>query len=260
MITWLDDDRQALPATTLALGPGTEAPGLLAAGGELSIERLTEAYARGVFPWYAEGQPVLWWSPDPRMVLFTGEFRLSRSLRRTLQRFVATPGCEVRVDSAFRAVIEACARVPRAGQRGTWIVPEMIEAYVRWHAAGAVHSFETWIDGQLAGGLYVVALGRMVCGESMFARRSDASKIALAALVAFCRAHGVALIDCQQHTAHLESLGAREIPRAEFERHVARAARELPIADWTYHRSTWRRLGLRSAEPPATKPSEDPAR
>lgn len=260
MITWLDDATQALPPTALALGPGSEAPGLLAAGGDLSVARLTEAYAHGVFPWYAEGQPVLWWSPDPRMVLFTDEFRLSRSLRKTLARFVATPGCEVRIDSAFRAVIEACAEAPRGGQRGTWIVPEMIEAYVRWHAAGAVHSVETWIAGELAGGLYVVALGRLVCGESMFARRRDASKIALAALVAFCREHGVTLIDCQQRTGHLASLGAREIARVEFERHVARSARDLPIADWTYHRSTWRQLGLRTVEPPATKPSEDPAR
>ncbi|MGE5118266.1 MAG: leucyl/phenylalanyl-tRNA--protein transferase [Betaproteobacteria bacterium] len=260
MITWLDDATQALPPTALALGPGSEAPGLLAAGGDLSVARLTEAYAHGVFPWYAEGQPVLWWSPDPRMVLFTDEFRLSRSLRKTLARFVVTPGCEVRIDSAFRAVIEACAEAPRGGQRGTWIVPEMIEAYVRWHAAGTVHSVETWIAGELAGGLYVVALGRLVCGESMFARRRDASKIALAALVAFCREHGVTLIDCQQRTGHLASLGAREIARVEFERHVARSARDLPIADWTYHRSTWRQLGLRTVEPPATKPSEDPAR
>ncbi len=220
-LPWLDDDATPLPPTSQALGPASGAPGLLAAGGNLSLQRLEEAYRHGVFPWYSEGQPVLWWAPDPRMVLVVDEFKVGRSLRKTLTRFIRTPGCEIRIDSAFERVIAACAGAPREGQQGTWILPPMQRAYSAWHRAGAVHSFETWIDGQLAGGLYGVAIGRMFFGESMFSRASDASKIALAALVAFCRAHGIALIDCQQNTRHLASLGAREIARADFERHLA---------------------------------------
>jgi leucyl/phenylalanyl-tRNA--protein transferase len=247
LIAWLDDERDRLPPSRRALPADSEAPGLLAAGGSLSIGRLAEAYGRGVFPWYGEGQPVLWWTPDPRMVLPVAEFRMARSLRKTLVRFVRTPGCEVRIDRAFREVIEACASTPRGGQRGTWIVPEMVEAYVAWHATGAVHSFETWIDGRLEGGLYGVSIGRMFYGESMFSRSSDASKIALAALIGFCREHGVALIDCQQRTAHLASLGAREISRPAYERHLAGATGAPSIDDWTYHRSMWRHLGLGAA-------------
>jgi leucyl/phenylalanyl-tRNA--protein transferase len=247
-IPWLDE-HTPLPATRGALGPDTEAPGLLAAGGQLSTLRLEEAYRKGVFPWYAPGQPVLWWSPDPRMVLPVAEFKLSRSLRKTVARFTRSPNCELRVDSAMRAVIVACAQMPREGQAGTWIVPEMIEAYCAWHAAGAVHSFETWVDGRLVGGLYGVALGRMFYGESMFSRSTDASKIALAALVAFCRAHRIALIDCQQNTSHLASLGAREIPRRAFEQHLAAAVAAPPVRDWTYDARHWAQLGL-AAEPP----------
>jgi leucyl/phenylalanyl-tRNA--protein transferase len=242
MIAWLRSDDDPLPDTRRALGPDSDAPGLLAAGGTLTPRRLAEAYGKGVFPWYSDGQPVLWWSPDPRMVLCTNQFKLSRSLRKTIARFVRTPGCEVRIDSDFRAVIRACADTPREGQRGTWIVPEMVEAYCAWHHQGAVHSVETWIDGQLAGGLYVVNLGRMVFGESMFAHRTDASKIAFAALVCWCRAHDVDLIDCQQRTVHLASLGAREIARTEFERLIAPRVREPAPADWTYDPRQWRRL------------------
>jgi leucyl/phenylalanyl-tRNA--protein transferase len=242
-IPWLEDS-MPLPATRAALGPASEAPGLLAAGGELSTSRLDEAYRKGVFPWYAPGQPVLWWSPDPRMVLAVDEFKVSRSLRKTLQKFVRTPGCEVRVDTAFRDVIRACAQALREGQAGTWIVPEVIDAYTAWHAKGAVHSFETWIDGELAGGLYGVGIGRMFFGESMFSRRTDASKIALAALVAFCRANGIALIDCQQNTNHLASLGAREIPRPAFERHLSLTLVATPVRDWTYHARHWAQLDL----------------
>lgn len=239
MIAWLAHERQPLPPASQALGIDSEAPGLLAAGGDLTPLRLAEAYGQGVFPWYSEGQPVLWWSPDPRMVLPVGEFVVSRSLRKTIHRFVATPGCEVRIDSALGAVIRACATVPREGQDGTWIVPEMIAAYSAWPA---VHSFETWIDGELAGGLYGVCLGRMFYGESMFARRSDASKIALAALVCFCRVHGIDLVDCQQRTLHLASLGAREIPRAAFERLVASRVRSPALTDWRFHAGYWDRL------------------
>lgn len=249
-ITWLEERVDEFPPVEEALGSRSEAPGLLAAGGDLTPERLRRAYEHGIFPWYSLGQPILWWSPDPRMTLHTNEFKLSRSLRKVLQRFIASADCSVRIDTAFRDVISACARTPRAGQDGTWIVPEMVEAYCSWHRLGEVHSFETWMDGQLVGGLYGVSIGRMFFGESMFSHRTDASKIALAALVAFCRQHDIALIDCQQRTAHLASLGAREIPRREFTLHLHTATRRPPIAEWTYDPSTWRQLGLTLAPSP----------
>ncbi len=275
VLHWLDD-AAPLPPSSQALGPRSEAPGLLAVGGALTPQRLAEAYRRGVFPWFSQGQPVLWWTPDPRMVLPVAEFHPSHSLRKTLRRFARTPGCEIRIDSAFASVMHHCAGVPRNGQRGTWIVPAMVDAYSAWHAEGAVHSVETWVDGELAGGLYGVGIGRMFFGESMFALRRDASKIALAALVAFCRGEGIALIDCQQQTGHLARLGAREISRADFERHLARAVAEPAPAKWcwsmaagaaahpagtghavasgtrqpTYHQSRWAALGLDTAPPP----------
>jgi leucyl/phenylalanyl-tRNA---protein transferase len=246
VIPWLPDkdDGAPFPPTSQALGADSEAPGLLAAGGQLSVERLRQAYSRGIFPWYSPGQPVLWWSPDPRLVLPVAEFKLHRSLAKALRRFLATPGNEVRVDCAFERVIAECARARRAGQHGTWIVPALRRAYAEWHEAGAVHSVETWIDGQLVGGLYGVSLGRMFYGESMFSLATDASKIALAALVAFCRAEGIAWIDCQQETAHLASLGARAVPRAAFESHVAEAVSQPAPRAWTYDASRWALLGL----------------
>jgi len=243
MLTWIDDD-SPLPSTRRALGPGSDAPGLVAAGGRVTPARLDEAYRHGIFPWFGPGQPVLWWSPDPRMVLPAAEFSVSHSLKKTLRRFIRAPGCEVRIDHAFSEVIEACAKTPRDGQDGTWIVPAVLEAYVAWHRHGRVHSFETWIDGQLVGGLYGVSIGRMFFGESMFSHRSDASKIALAALVAFARANGVPLIDCQQNTGHLASLGAREISREAFERHLLLMSAAPDIADWTYDPSLWGQLSL----------------
>jgi leucyl/phenylalanyl-tRNA--protein transferase len=164
-------------------------------------------------------------------------------------KFARTPDCEVRMDSDFRAVITACSQVPRPGQDGTWIVDEIIEAYCAWHRLGRAHSVETWVDGELAGGLYFIAIGRMVYGESMFARRTDASKIAVAALVAFCRHHGVAMIDCQQRTGHLASLGGREVPRAEFERRLAQAAAKPDISDWSYDPRMWSRLATPGSAP-----------
>jgi leucyl/phenylalanyl-tRNA---protein transferase len=253
VLSWIDDDTP-LPPAQRALGFGSDAPGLLAAGGRLTPERLQEAYSQGIFPWYGPGQPVLWWSPDPRMVLPVAEFRLSHSLKKTLRRFLRTPGCELRFDSAFEAVIHACASAPRDGQDGTWIVLALAQAYTDWHHQGAVHSVETWVDGELVGGLYFVCLGRMVFGESMFARRTDASKLALAALVAACRARGVPLIDCQQNTGHLASLGAREWPRSDFLAHLARhvlkplktpQAQTLgatPAPAWTYDPAAWNLL------------------
>ncbi|HEY4065314.1 MAG TPA: leucyl/phenylalanyl-tRNA--protein transferase [Burkholderiaceae bacterium] len=247
---WLHDSTDPLPDTRRALPAGSDAPGLLAAGGDLSPDRLTEAYTHGVFPWYSAGQPILWWSPDPRMVLLTEEFKLSRSLRKTVRRFAADTRCELRIDSAFRRVITACAHAPRDGQDGTWIVPEMIEAYCDWHALGRVHSFETWVDGELVGGLYGVSFGRMFFGESMFAQRTDASKIAVAALICFCREHGVAMIDCQQHTRHLESMGARELARPAFEARLTRSLVAAPIRDWTYDLTFWRHLDPDSPQDP----------
>ncbi len=185
--------------------------GLLAMGGDLTPTRLLDAYRHGIFPWFSEDDPILWWSPDPRMVLFPAEFRISRSLRRTLR----AGNFEVRADTAFEQVMRACA-APRNGQPGTWIHEEMIAAYTELHQMGYAHSVETWIDGELAGGLYGMSIGRMFYGESMFSRRTDASKIALAHLSAQLVRWNFGMIDCQMNTAHLASLGAREIPRKEF--------------------------------------------
>jgi leucyl/phenylalanyl-tRNA--protein transferase len=189
--------------------------GLLAVGGDLSPARLLDAYRHGVFPWFNEGEPILWWSPDPRMVLFPSELKLSRSLRKTLRHH----RYEITFDTAFEQVMQACA-APRPGQGGTWISPAMIEAYVRLHELGYAHSVETWLNGSLTGGLYGVALGHMFYGESMFSRATDASKIAFAHLVWQLRSWGFGMIDCQMKTAHLASLGAREIARADFLRHL----------------------------------------
>ena len=243
MIPWIDDNTP-LPPTHRALGVDDEAPGLLAAGGRVTPERLEEAYRHGVFPWFSPGQPTLWWSPDPRMVLPVADFRIAHSLRKTLRRFMRSPGCEIRIDNAFERVMLACASTPRGGQRGTWILPTMVDAYTQWHRSGRVHSVETWVDGELVGGLYGVSIGRMFFGESMFAHRSDASKIALAALVAFCRAKGVPLIDCQQNTGHLATFGAREITRAAFEAHLALSLGAEAVDDWTYDSAMWRQLEL----------------
>jgi leucyl/phenylalanyl-tRNA---protein transferase len=185
--------------------------GLLAAGGDLSAARLLAAYRRGIFPWFSEGEPILWWSPDPRMVLFPEEFKISRSLRKTLRN----GEYEVRTDSAFEQVMCACA-APREGANGTWIHEEMIAAYCELHRLGYAHSIETWMGGELVGGLYGMSLGRMFYGESMFSRRTDASKIAVAHLAAQLEKWNFGMIDCQMNTPHLSSLGAREIPRGEF--------------------------------------------
>jgi leucyl/phenylalanyl-tRNA--protein transferase len=256
-IPWLQAD-SPLPPTSSALDEHSEAPGLLAAGGGLSIARLRDAYAHGVFPWYGPGQPVLWWSPDPRMLLRTADFRLSHSLRKTLRRFLRTPGCELRVDHDTARVMAQCAATPREGQDGTWIVPEMQRAYGDWVRAGDVHSVETWVDGELVGGLYGVNLGRMMFGESMFSHRTDASKIALAGLVAFCRFHGMPAIDCQQATGHLASLGAAPIPREAFEREVHALVAKAPPPVWAYDFRMWRTLdpGV-TAEAPSLAHSHD---
>ena len=239
-LPWLEPE-DPLPHPSSAWGADDPAPGLLAAGGTLDVAHLHAAYTQGTFPWYGPGQPILWWAPDPRMVLPVAQFKLHRSLRRTLQAFRAHPQAEIRIDHAFHAVITACATKERDGQAGTWIVPDMVAAYTQLHVAGHAHSVETWIDGQLVGGLYCVAIGQAVFGESMFTHATDASKIALAALVALCRHHGVGLIDCQQNTRHLASLGAREIPRSAFLRHIQRAA-GLPAPCWQFDPVYWTEL------------------
>jgi leucyl/phenylalanyl-tRNA---protein transferase len=210
-ITWLSpqDAPEWFPPTEQALD---DPAGLLAAGGDLSTERLLAAYRRGIFPWYSPGQPVLWWSPDPRAVLFPEEFRCTRSLSKTLRN----GGFDVVIDRDFPQVIAACA-APRPQSIGTWITPEMLDAYVELHRRGHAHSIETWRGRELVGGLYGVRLGGVFFGESMFSRESDASKVALARLVDACKAAGIVVIDCQMPSAHLESLGSRRIPRARFQ-------------------------------------------
>ncbi|OYT92996.1 MAG: leucyl/phenylalanyl-tRNA--protein transferase [Burkholderiales bacterium PBB3] len=236
-LPWLTEG-VPFPDPAQAWDQDSEAPGLLAIGGDLNPATLVDAYSHGIFPWFSVGQPILWWSPDPRMVLQTANFKLHRSLRKTISRFLTTPNCEIRIDSAFESVILACASSPRLGQAGTWIVPAMVQAYTNLHRAGFAHSIETWVDGKLEGGLYCVAVGNAVFGESMFARSTDASKLALSALVALCLEHGVALIDCQQNTGHLASLGAREIPRADFLAHIRQAQTDVgPV--WQFSPLYW---------------------
>jgi leucyl/phenylalanyl-tRNA---protein transferase len=239
-LRWLDPG-EPFPDVSTAWDASQPAPGLLAAGGELDVATLRRAYSSGIFPWFSEGQPILWWSTDPRMVLFPAEFRLHRSLRKTIAHRIGRPGFEVRIDSAFDEVIRACAASSRPGQSGTWIVPQMVSAYIDFHRAGLAHSVETWIDGRLAGGLYCVAVGGAVFGESMFTRAPDASKIALAALVAFCLEHGIEMIDCQQNTQHLASLGAREISRGAFVARVRETVKN-PTPPWRFEPIYWTRI------------------
>jgi len=232
MIPWLDT-HSPFPDVSQALT--AEAPGLLAAGADLSPRRLLMAYKNGIFPWFSEGQPILWWSTDPRMVLMTANFRVSDSLKKTLRKverdMQAGGRWQVRFDSAFEQVMRACA-APRRDGPGTWISEDIIDGYTGLHQLGYAHSSELWLDGQLVGGAYGVCIGRMFYGESMFARVTDGSKIALAYLVSFLRAQGVKMIDCQQETGHLASLGASPIPRAQFLAHL-RNNIELPqIARW----------------------------
>lgn len=184
--------------------------GLLAYGGDLSPSRLLLAYRKGIFPWYNEGDPILWWSPDPRLVLFLDEFKLRRSLKKRLKHF------EIRYDTAFEEVMIACGEIHREGQKGSWIIPEVIEAYSVLHGMGYAHSIEAWQDGKLVGGLYGIVIGKMFFGESMFARVKDASKAAFATLIERLKAEGFTMIDCQVPSPHLKSLGAREISRTEF--------------------------------------------
>lgn len=214
------------------LGMALKEPnGLIAVGGDLSPERLLQAYRRGIFPWFSEGEPVLWWSPDPRMVLVLDELKVSRSLTKRLKK----QDYKIRFDNDFAAVMHACASVVREGQNGTWITPAMIEAYCELHRMGYAHCIEVWINGALAGGLYGVQIGGMFFGESMFHRVRDASKIAFVHLVRFLQARGCGMMDCQMHTTHLASLGAREIVREEFEARLQHLLNQPhPPERWSY--------------------------
>lgn len=234
MIPWLHAD-SPFPPVTSALTDADGAAGLLAAGADLSPERLLLAYRNGIFPWFSEGQPILWWSTDPRMVLATDAFLISASLKKTLtkiQRSSQTDGhWQIRFDCAFEQVMRACAE-PRHGVAGTWITDDIVAGYTGLHRIGHAHSAELWHDGALVAGAYGVCIGRMFYGESMFARVTDGSKVALAYLVHFLRERGVAMIDCQQQTAHLASLGAVPLSREIFLERMRNAVALPEIAHW----------------------------
>lgn len=229
MIPWLTDDTP-FPSVERALSSPN---GLLAAGGDLTVARLLEAYRSGIFPWFNPGDPILWWSPNPRMVLIPGEFKTSRSLAKVLRN---TP-YEVHTDTAFEQVMRSCAAPRaknRAGHPGTWIDEDMIAAYCALHQLGYAHSVEIWMDGKLVGGLYGVSIGRMFYGESMFSDVSNASKIALAHLARQLERWQFGMIDCQMNTPHLATLGAREIPRSEFIASLQELIHCAPITDWQF--------------------------
>ena len=236
-LIWIEAG-QALPSPDQAWGAHSPAPGLVAASRDLSATRLVESYSQGIFPWYNQDQPVLWWSPDPRMVLRPKDFRLHRSLRQALKKGRAHTGVSMSFDRDFHQVIERCSQAPRLGQNGTWIVPDMVDAYQELHSMGLAHSAELWLHGELVAGLYFVALGHAVFGESMFTTVTDGSKMTLALLVSVCLQHGIATIDCQQNTRHLASLGAREMPRAEFVMRVQQAL-HMPSVDWGQQTLYW---------------------
>lgn len=226
MLPWLPPTPIQFPSTDSALD---DPSGLLAAGGALTPDWLLAAYHHGIFPWYSEGQPILWWSPDPRMVLFPEELKVRRSLAKRLRN----AGFHATIDSAFASVIDACA-LTRARHEGTWITAEIQQAYLALHRLGHAHSIEVWRDHELVGGLYGVAIGRMFFGESMFSLERDASKVALVALARHLEAAGGGLIDCQMHTAHLASLGARDIARSTFLNYLEEYTR-LEEPTWTTH-------------------------
>jgi leucyl/phenylalanyl-tRNA--protein transferase len=239
-IPWLGPNDPLPPAERALRRPN----GLLAAGGGLAVPRLLEAYSRGCFPWFNEGEPVLWWSPDPRMVLVPDDLHVSRSLARRIRH----GGFSIRADTVFRRVMDACA-APRPGQSGTWITDEMIDAYSALYHAGYAHSIETWVDGDLVGGLYGVAIGRAFFGESMFARVSDASKLAFVHLVSQLQEWRFDVIDCQMNTAHLAAFGAREIPRAAFLDLIRTSmAQPAPPSPWQLGHDLTGRLASRHAD------------
>lgn len=234
---WLSADTP-FPAVDEAWGSNTPHPGLLAAGGVVDSAHLKAAYAQGIFPWYSPHSPPLWWCPDPRMVLQPRNFRLRRSLAKTLRRFAQDPSAHIRIDTAFSQVIDACSHIPRDGQDGTWIVEDIKSAYTELHREGLAHSVEVWREDRLVAGLYCVAIGRAVFGESMFTTENDGSKIALTALVLLCRRHQVAMIDCQQNTKHLAFMGGFEVPRQQF-LDAVRAGIKQPAMRWEFSQEDW---------------------
>jgi len=236
-VAWLQPG-DPFPPLEQAWSGEDPAPGLLAAGGALDVPTLLAAYHQGVFPWFGDDQPPLWWSTDPRMVLTTSEFKLHTSLKKQLRSLLKMNRLEIRVDADFRATIHACARSLRSGQKGTWIVESMQEAYCALHQVGHAHCIEAWVDGNRCGGLYVVNIGRMVFGESMFSFHSNGSKMALCALVAMCRIQQMPIIDCQQQTSHLASLGARPWPRHEFTKRLIELTKQAQ-ANWDFDPLYW---------------------
>ena len=242
---WLDpaDPAHHFPPVEYAL---QDPDGLLAAGGDLSVARLISAYRHGIFPWYSEGQPILWWSPDPRSVLYPEELKISRSLAKSARN----RGFQVSLDRAFEDVIRSCAS-PRDGEPGTWITREMQSAYIALHEAGTAHSAEAWLDGQLVGGLYGVAVGRIFFGESMFTTVSDGSKVAFMALCRQLERWGFPMIDCQVHSGHLESLGARKISRQTcIETLNQFCGQPGPALPWSFDSGLLNEMGLAGLETP----------
>ena len=232
-IPWLDSPAD-FPGTEQAL---EHPPGLLAASLEINADWLQASYSRGIFPWYSQGEPVLWWSTSPRAVLYTDEFKLHRSLAKTVKRLSKNPDSKILLNTSFEAVMRACAS-PRRGQDGTWITEEVIAAYQDLHRRGFAHSVEHWHEEKLVGGLYCVAIGKMVYGESMFSTQTDASKVALAHFVYWLKGQNVHIIDCQQATGHLMSVGARTISRKAFEVEMA-SAKAQPALNWEPHELVW---------------------
>ena len=239
-LPWIQEG-EPLPPASQAWGHDSSAPGLLAAGQDLTAGRLIEAYGQGIFPWFSPGQPVLWWSPDPRMVLDPQALRVRRSLRQSLRQWLALDGVELVFDRDFAEVMNRCATQPRPGQSGSWIVPDIVRAYTGLHEQGLAHSAELRRDGRLLAGLYFVALGHAVFGESMFTTVPDGSKLTLCLLVSVARHRGVRMIDCQQNTRHLASLGAAEIPRDQFIAHLQQA-QTRPTIDWARETLYWHEL------------------
>jgi leucyl/phenylalanyl-tRNA---protein transferase len=240
-IAWLGPD-DAFPDPAVSPDPDPEVLGLFAVSERIYAGQLESAYRLGLFPWYSDHQPVLWWSPDPRMVLEPRNFKVSPSLQKTMRHFYHDSECQFAVDGDFGAIMRACALTPRKDQEGTWITHEIVDAYSQLHERGLAHSIAVMQGTHLLGGLYCVAIGGMVFGESMFSRQKDGSKLALAALCAWCYDHEVPMIDCQQETAHLRSLGASAIPRAQFLTTARRAlyGKQLPRA-WHIDKSALER-------------------
>ncbi len=236
-LTWLDpDDPFPDPATAWPLG--SDAPGLLAAGADLSPTRLIQAYSQGIFPWYSDDQPIWWWTTHPRMVLHPDAFKWRQEIRKKARRWRREQRLDIRFNHDFTDVMRCCAQASRAGQTGTWIGNDMIQAYTRLHHMGHAQSVTAWLDGQLVGGLYVVLLGRMIYGESMFSHVSGGSKLALGALVAWAREHRLPLIDCQQQTLHLQGLGGQAMDRPSFLTQVASLVKMSRPA-WHFEPHCW---------------------